>query len=293
LRLTGGFQNDVFYDQDNNRVVRQSKLERTKEMVLQEIEWIIFLQKHGVDVPIADRNLREEDGRVITYFEYIDGEQIDVTNPNHWNIHLFEQWGKQLGKMHSLAKKYKLSEVHRPAWSTNRVDVFGIRDQLIPNMKESYDKHMEKLSEFQFKSETYGLIHNDFHQGNLILVGNKIFTIDFDDCSFNWFAQDIATAFYHAYWQQSSFNKMSDQFIETFMGNFFKGYKLENLLHNDIVKQVPIFLKLREIFLYHLFVQKWDLNRLEEWQKYTLIDLENKINNDVPYADIIDFSIYQ
>ncbi|MES9682370.1 aminoglycoside phosphotransferase family protein [Gottfriedia acidiceleris] len=94
MRLSGGFQNDVFYDQDNNRVVRQSNLERTKEMVLQEIDWIIFLHKHGVDVPRANRNLREEEGRVITYFKYIDGEKIDVTNPNHWNKHLFEQWGK-------------------------------------------------------------------------------------------------------------------------------------------------------------------------------------------------------
>ncbi|MFD4706932.1 phosphotransferase enzyme family protein [Gottfriedia sp. NPDC058432] len=293
VRLGGGLQNDVFYDKDYNRVVRQSKLGKTKEMVLQEIDFINFLHMQGVNVPRADRNLREEDGRVITYFEYIDGEQIDVTNPNHWNKHLFEQWGKKLGKIHSLAKKYKLSEVHRPIWSPNRIDVFGIRDQLVPNMKGIYDKHMEKLSEFSVTSDTFGMIHNDFHQGNIILVGNTLFSIDFDDCAFNWFAQDIATAFYHAYWQQNSFNKISDQFIETFMVNFFKGYKLENFLHNDIVKQIPIFLKLREIFLHHLFVHKWDMNRLEEWQKYTLIDLENKIKNDVPYADIIDFSIYQ
>jgi len=293
VRLTGGFQNDVFYDEDYNRVVRQSKLGRTKEMVLQETDFINFLHMQGVNVPVADRNLREEDGRVITYFEYIDGEQIDVTNPNHWNKHLFEQWGENLGKMHSLAKKFKLSEVHRPVWSPNRIDVFGIRDQLVPNMKEFYDKHMEKLLQFQVTSDTFGIIHNDFHQGNIILVGNTLLTIDFDDCAFNWFAQDFATAFYHAYWQQNSSNQMNEQFIENFMVNFFKGYKLENLLHNDLVKQIPIFLKLREIFLHHLFVQKWDMNRLEEWQKYTLVDLENKIKNDVPYADLIDFSIYQ
>lgn len=38
VRLSGGFQNDVFYDEEENRVVRQSKLGRTKEMVLQEID---------------------------------------------------------------------------------------------------------------------------------------------------------------------------------------------------------------------------------------------------------------
>ncbi|SFD49468.1 phosphotransferase [Bacillus sp. UNCCL81] len=293
VRLSGGLQNDVFFDEEYNKVVRKSKLGRTKEMVLQEIQFINFLHMQEVNVPRVDHNLGKEDERVITYFEYINGELIDVTNPNHWNIQLFEQWGKELGKMHSLVKKYKLSEVHRPVWSPNRVDVFGIRDQLVPTMKEIYDKHMEKLLQFQVKSDTFGLIHNDFHQGNIILVGNTPFIIDFDDCAFNWFAQDIATAFYHAYWQQNSFNQMNEQFIKTFLTRFFKGYKLENLLHNDIVKQIPVFLKLREIFLYHLFVQKWDLNRLEEWQKYTLIDLENKINNDLPYANITDFSIYQ
>ncbi|WP_129690609.1 phosphotransferase enzyme family protein [Gottfriedia acidiceleris] len=293
VRLSGGFQNDVFYDEDYNRVVRQSKLGKTKEMVLQEIEFINFLYMQGVNVPRVDRNLGEEDGRVITYFEYIDGEQIDVTNPNQWNIYLFEQWGKKLGKMHSLAKSYKLSEVHRPVWSPENFDVFGIRDQLVPYMKVFYDKQMEKLLEFQVTSDAFGIIHNDFHQGNIILVGNTIFTIDFDDCAFNWFAHDFATAFYHAYWQQNSFNQMNEQFIETFMPYFFKGYKLENLLDKDIVKQIPIFLKLREIFLYHLFAQKWDLNKLEEWQKYTLTDLQNKIIKEIPYAGITDFSIYQ
>lgn len=56
--------------------------------------------------------------------------------------------------------------------------------------------------------------------------------------------------------------------------------------------QIPIFLKIREIYLYQLFIQKWDTNNLEEWQEYTLHSLEDKINNQVPYAGINDFSIF-
>lgn len=43
---------------------------------------------------------------------------------------------------------------------------------------------------------------------------------------------------------------------------------------------------------YQLFIQKWDTNNLEEWQEYTLHSLEDKINNQVPYAGINDFSIF-
>lgn len=76
------------------------------------------------------------------------------------------------------------------------------------------------------------------------------------------------------------------------MNHFLAGYQAENCLHEDVVKQIPIFLKLREIFLYQLFNQKWDKNNLEEWQKYPLLDLEKKIRNKTPYSGTSDFSIY-
>ncbi|WP_088071690.1 phosphotransferase enzyme family protein [Gottfriedia luciferensis] len=291
-KLSGGFQNDVFYDQKSNRIIRKSNTEKTKRTVLQEIEWVNFLHKQGLDVAKADLNVEYENGRIITYFEYIDGVPMDVTNPKHWNKSRFEQWGKILGKMHSLSKEYKISEIYRPIWSYDNPDVFRIREQLQTNMKEIYNKYIEKLLEFRKSPSTFGLIHNDFHQGNLIVVEDKLFIIDFDNCAYNWFAQDIATAFYHAYWQQTSFNRENEHFIESFMKHFFKGYKQENVIHSDVIEQIPIFLKLRELFLYNLFTVKWDLNQLEDWQKYTLNDLQNKIMNEIPYADQNDFSIY-
>lgn len=142
-------------------------------------------------------------------------------------------------------------------------------------------------------SDSFGLIHNDFHQGNLIIDDETITVIDFDDCSFNWFAQDLAVFFYHAYWQNSSFNGGDAVFIEKFLKAFFKGYKTENTLHDDSIKQIPIFLKLREIYLYQLFLKSWDSSNLEDWQEYTLNDLKDKIKSRAPYAGIEDFSIFK
>ncbi|SES22674.1 phosphotransferase enzyme family protein [Psychrobacillus sp. OK032] len=293
IRLDGGFHNDVYYMEKKGKIVRVSNARKTKEMVLQEIEWMNFLYKHAVAVPKPEMHLEEENSRVITYFEFVKGDVMDVTNALHWNEKVFEQWGKTLGRMHVLSKRFQVEEIHRPVWTVENTDVFGIRASLSSLLRDRYDRLMQSLSAFYSMESTFGMIHNDFHQGNLIITNEGIITtIDFDDCAFNWYAQDIAVAFYHAYWQHSSYNGNSKAFSQIFMNHFLSGYQTENLLHKDVIRQIPIFLKIREIYLYQLFTQKWDKNNLEEWQEYTLVDLEEKISNKTPYAGISDFSIF-
>ncbi|MEB9878490.1 phosphotransferase [Bacillus cereus] len=207
----------------------------------------------------------------------IPGDSIDVKNKSHWNEVTFKQFGKSLGRIHAISKIHKFESIHRPAWRNDNPDVFNIRENLIPWIGEKYDKLLNNLTSDNITPDNFGLIHNDYHQGNLIMDKKGFITIiDFDDCSYNWFAQDLAVAFYHAYWQHDS----------------FKGYKTENSLHKDTIKQIPTFLKLREIYLYQIFNQSWDTNHLEAWQEYTLQNLETKIKNETPYAGIHDFSIY-
>lgn len=293
IRLDGGFHNDVFHLMNEGKVVRISDFRKTKVMVLHEIEWMNFLYEEGVLVPKPDMTLEIEEERVKTYFEFIKGDPIDVTNQSHWNVKLFEQLGRTLGRMHALSKKFMVDEIHRPVWTVENPDIFGIRGDLSPWIREKYDELMHNLFPYEITEDTFGLIHNDFHQGNLIINNEgTLTTIDFDECSYNWYAQDVAVVFYHAYWQNKSFNGYIDTFPQTFMSHLFAGYKEENLLHQDLIKQIPIFLKLREIFLYQLFTEKWDLNNIEDWQKFTLHDLEDKIKNKTPYAGISDFSIY-
>lgn len=293
IRLDGGFQNDVFYLEEKEKVVRVSNARKTKEMILQEIEWMNFLYEHGVAIPKPEMDLEKEEGRIRAYFEFIEGDLMDVTNVFHWKEEMFEQWGRTLGSMHALSKKYRAKEVYRPVWTVENPDVFDIRSNLSPWLKVNYDELMQSLNIYEITSDTFGLIHNDFHQGNLIVTEEGIITtIDFDDCAFNWFAQDIAVAFYHAYWQHSSYNDDTNTFPEIFMHYFFKGYRTENLLHEDTIKQIPIFLKLREIFLYQLFIRKWDRDNLEEWQQYILHGLEEKMKGKIPYAGISDFLKY-
>lgn len=293
VRLSGGFQNDVFYLEKEKRVQRISSKKKTREMVQQEIEWKDYLYQNGIAVPKPDMNLEISDERVVTYFEFIDGEPIDVTNTGHWNLKRFEEFGKILGRIHSLSKGYKVETIHRPKWTAENPDVFDISKGLSREIREKYEHLLKELTAYKITPDTFGLIHNDFHQGNLIINREgTAYTIDFDDCSYNWFAQDIAVFFYHAYWQQGSFIGETETFCHEFLKHFLSGYQAKNTLDPVTIRQIPVFLKLREIFLYQLFLRTWDRNHLEEWQVYTLNDLEMKIKNDVPYAGIKDFNMY-
>jgi amicoumacin kinase len=292
MPLNGGLHNEVFYLPDEELVLRISETGKTTEMVLQEIEWMTYLKENGIKVP-GVKQFNVKSGRPQVFFEYKRGEPIDVRNKQHWNKQTFLELGSVLGHMHALSKTVKKKLNNRPEWSAQNTDVFRIEKSLQKWLAPHYQHWMDCLSDFAKKQDTFGLIHNDFHQGNvLVRPKGELVIIDFDECSYNWFAQDLAAVFYHAYWQHQSFNGDADGFIPEFLHSLFEGYQKWNVLHKDILVQIPVFLKLREIFLYQLFMRKWNIEQLEDWQAFTLTDLKRRIESREPYAGIADFSIF-
>ncbi len=51
-----------------------------------------------------------------------------------------------------------------------------------------------RLSEYGRSSDRFGLCHNDLRLANLLIEGDRLSVIDFDDCGFSWFLNDFATA---------------------------------------------------------------------------------------------------
>jgi amicoumacin kinase len=300
VKLTGGFQNNVFQYRFGNelRILRVTNSNhRDLESIKGELEFIQCLSNAGVPVscPLisAKGHLIEEfqqDNQTyfLTAFTKAKGTPIEVTNLDVWNKELFRNWGRTLGKMHTFSSKNyeKFQTLKRPAWSglDERGKTF-ISSKSIEAYK-AYQNLLDQINAFPTVNGTFGLIHNDFHQGNLFVNEGQIHIFDFDDCSFNWFAQDIAVSFYHAIWQGMSFNPGNDNFPFEFISYFLDGYSQEKNLHKEIVKQIPLFLKFREFFLYILFNEKWDFHHLEDWQAYTIKDLFYRIENDIPYTNV-------
>ena len=48
--------------------------------------------------------------------------------------------------------------------------------------------------------------------------------------------------------------------------------------------QLPLFYKLREMFLYVVFHKKWDFDNLVDWQESMYATYKNNIENDIPFV---------
>ena len=73
--------------------------------------------------------------------------------------------------------------------------------------------------------EVITLIHFDAHEMNYFLDETGIPNLfDFDDCTYNWFANDIAMVLFYIVIGE----KDQQAFTLNFMRQFIKGYKREN-----------------------------------------------------------------
>ncbi len=83
---------------------------------------------------------------------------------------------------------------------------------------------------------TFGMIHADLHPGNLLVGGDGLTVIDFDDCAFGWHLYDIAVGLVH---QQHSphFAARRDAFV--------RGYRTARPLSDDALALLPMFLLVR------------------------------------------------
>ncbi|WP_020061419.1 phosphotransferase enzyme family protein [Bacillus sp. 123MFChir2] len=299
VKLSSGFQNEVYeYTYEGERRILRitPSSRRSLKQIQSELDFIYSLQAGGVNVslPVAscfgngvEQIDIEEEAFFITSFIKAPGQFVNVTNDEEWNERLFQNWGQTIGKMHAIAKKnaHDYETYERPIWKYD-IKSMNFLKSISTTLAANYEKMISEVQELPKEQDTYGLIHNDLHQGNLFVKDNTITIFDFDDCSFNWFAQDIAATFYHAVWQGLSVRPEHVSFPQEFMKHFIEGYNKEHTMSKEILRQIPLFLKLREVFLFMLFHNVWDAKNLEDWQAHTLQDLQQRIEHEIPYTNV-------
>ena len=52
----------------------------------------------------------------------------------------------------------------------------------------------ERLSSYGTGADRFGLVHADLRLANLLVEGDLVTVIDFDDCGYSWFMYDFGTA---------------------------------------------------------------------------------------------------
>jgi amicoumacin kinase len=264
IHLLDGFESFMYeFDWTRQGVVEPGilrighSLRRTPELIQAEVDWINYLAEGGAGVAkawlSASGNLVEavEDGKggqfLVTAFTKARG-----THPGRaeWNPVFHESYGRLLGRMHTLSRHYTPPHPGclRPRWNDDvNIEVQAILPEEDERIAVHFRELMAYLETLPVNPEVYGLIHQDAHGGNLFVdESGKITLFDFDDCCYGHYIYDLAMVVFYAITNRADMFEATREFIFPFL----RGYYSENQLDPAWLKEIPYFLKLREIDLY-------------------------------------------
>lgn len=297
VKKLGDFENYVFeaYRGDTPVILRIThSSHRNKDEILAELDWMNYLNKQKVNCPEAFTSSKNELIEVLPagngsffyacLFSKVPGSPVKIKSPK-FNHQLFHAWGKAIGQMHSVTKEYRPSkEIKlRPSWEEEELlDI----ETYVPNEKEIIKNTkllIDELKSLPRTKDNFGLIHSDIHSGNFFYDGECVHVFDFDDCSYHWFASDIAIPLYYSvlYGYHSASEIQREQFAMNFLSHFIKGYEEHHSLPEDWKEQLPLFFMLRDITLYSVLHKKIspeerdeEINQMLEGLKLRIIKKE-------------------
>ena len=267
---------------------------RSPELIHGEVDWINYLAAGGASVA---RAILSENGNLVEAVDDGYGEQFLCTafvhaaggevRDDQMNERLFLNYGRLIGRMHTLSKAYRVSN---PAWrrydwdsSTNNTAERHMPAKEVVAL-EKYRSVFERLRRLPRNSNGYGMIHQDAHPANFFVDDEYNLTLfDFDDCVHGHFIYDIAMVLFYT----SNGEADPAAFTARFMPPFLAGYREENRLDPVWLPQLPHFMKLREIDLFaaiHFSYEDGD-NPDHPWCARYMKDRRKRIENDVPFVE--------
>jgi Ser/Thr protein kinase RdoA (MazF antagonist) len=294
------------YERDGQpRVLRISyRSDRPVELIQAELDFVNHLAEGGMRV---SRPIPAEDGNLIhviraagipfVVVSFLRGRGMRVPDNGYRYREgvpieeYFQNWGQTLGQLHRLTKSYRppSDAVKRPEWfeiEAYRGFPYGER---LPLVQQKYDELLFELHALPKGIGSYGLIHNDFTDGNFIVDydNGDITVFDFDDCCYFWFMADVASA-----WEggigRAMFRPLEERkdFMARYMEHVLTGYNRENTLDDAWLARLPLFLRLIQMQELIYFAQY-----LDEPDEEVQAGLRYKIRcigEDIPYLGFFD-----
>ncbi len=206
----------------------------------------------GADGTCIHEAFDEEGGTVYgTMFSYLTGtplENLPLSAQCTW----FERIGEAAAVLHAHVRGWEDSRgLPRLCWdyentlgthalwgNWRRVPGLAQDDRLV---LERADREIrDRLAAYGATEENYGLIHSDLRGANLLTEGGRLKIIDFDDCGYGWFMQDLAGSL---------------SFVETDPGvprlaeAWLTGYRRKASPRQQDMEMIPTFIMMRRLQL--------------------------------------------
>lgn len=272
-------------------------LRRTPELIRGEVDWINYLAARGAMVARAVESAR---GELVEAIDDGAGERFLATAftrapgrppwETGWTPALVETYGRLIGRMHALTKDYEPRDPawRREAWPANsREETERWLSDAEPDILERYLALEQRVSALPRGRDGYGLIHFDAHEANFYVDGETITLFDFDDCCYNWFANDIAMVLFYRVTNRDD----PEAEAAAFLPDFLLGYRAENWLDPAWAATIPDFMTMREIDLYAIILRSYGLGSdrageiPHEWTRNFMRGRRERILAGAPYLD--------
>jgi Ser/Thr protein kinase RdoA (MazF antagonist) len=235
----------------------------TLDELVSERDWIRGLADAGIDVPSA---VSAQDGRAYVpvtipatgeqryagMLRWTEGRLLSHVLAETSDDKVVENYFAQLGaltaamhnqasawqppsgfKRHALDSDGLMGEAPHwgPFWEHRSLSA-GERGLLLDTRTRMH----ERLTRLSRAPSGYSLIHADMHPGNILVDGDRLVVIDFDDAGFGWHQYDIAVVL--TYWQ----SKPNAAEIER---AFLGGYRATRPVPDEALALIPMFRLIR------------------------------------------------
>ncbi len=231
------------------------------EEIRSELKWITALRRDGVietASPVSGRDgelvqrLESPSGRPARYavaFERLPGQEPDAGSGA---VQWFERLGELTARLHVHArswvppagfrrKRWDLDAMVGPNgyWGPWRAAI-GLRPAGVEVLEQTLPFIKQRVERFGCGPERFGLVHADLRPANLLVHGDRLRIIDFDDCGFSWFVYDFAAAV--------SFIE-HEPLLPDLLQAWCTGYRRTAPLSAEEAAEIPTFVVLRRILL--------------------------------------------
>ncbi len=231
----------------------------TKEAIRSELDWISALRQAGVVSTPA--YLPAPDGEVIVTSRVPSGQEryvvrfawVDGVEPTEDRLAQdFVQLGQITARLHAHARAWtRPTTFTRFTWDFDTAlgqeghwgrwqDGMAVGPQEEEILGRCASRVGERLQRWGKGPDRFGLVHADMRLANLLVKGDQVTVIDFDDCGLSWYLYDLGSSL--------SFIE-HEPYVPELVESWVSGYQQVAPLSAADVQELATFIMLRRLLL--------------------------------------------